>query len=84
MSVSVFDGLKGRAGELKGKTAGLVGKNSGKIKESIGHAGSFIDSKTGGKYSDKIASVQSRASSMVDTVDGQDGRRPTGSPDTQA
>lgn len=82
--MSVFDGLKGRAGELKDRAAGLVGKNSGKIKEGIGHAGRFIDSKTGAKYSDKIAAVQSRASSMVDAVDGRDGRRTAGSPDTSA
>lgn len=82
--MSVFDGLKGRAGELKGKAAGLVGENSGKIKDGIGHAGGFIDSKTGGKYSDKITSVQSKASSMVDNVDGQDGARPAGSPNTSA
>lgn len=78
--MSVFDGLKGKAGELKGKAAGLVGENSGKVKEGIGHAGSFIDSKTGGKYSDKIDSVQSKASSMVDTIDGKGDGRPTDSP----
>ncbi|MFP5368924.1 MAG: antitoxin [Actinomycetes bacterium] len=82
--MSVLDGLKGRAGELKQKAAGLVGKNSGKIKEGIGHAGGFIDSKTGGKYSDRIASVQSRASSMVDSVDSRGGGRPAGSPDASA
>lgn len=77
--MSVFDGLKGKAGELKGKAAGLVGGNSEKIKEGIGHAGNFIDSKTGGKYSDKINSVQSKASSMVDNVDRKDGDQPTDS-----
>lgn len=82
--MSVFDGLKGKAGELKDKAAGLVGENSGKIKEGIGHAGNFVDSKTGGKYSDKISSVQSKASSMVDNVDGQDGNRPAGPPNPSA
>lgn len=82
--MSVFDGLKGRAGELKDRAAGLVGENSGKIKEGIGHAGNFVDSKTGGKYSDKISSVRSRASSMVDNVDGQDGNRLAGSPNPLA
>lgn len=77
--MSVFDGLKGKAGELKDRAAGLVGENSGKIKEGIGHAGSFIDSRTGGKYSERISSVQSRASSMVDGVDRKDGDRPAGS-----
>jgi hypothetical protein len=84
VSVSVLDGLKGKAGELKGKAAGLVGGNSGKIKEGIGRAGGFIDSKTGGKYSDKITSVQSRASSMVNKVGSRDGDRPAGSPNPSA
>ena len=82
--MSVLDGLKGRAGELKDKAAGLVGENSGKIKEGIGHAGGFIDSRTGGKYSDRIASVQSKASSMVDNVDGQDGDKPADPPNAPA
>ncbi|WRH26467.1 antitoxin [Arthrobacter sp. JZ12] len=77
--MSVFDGLKGKAGELKSRAAGLVDGNSGMIKEGIGHAGSFINSRTGGKYSDKISTVQSRAFSMIDNVDSKDGNRLAGS-----
>lgn len=46
--MSVFDGLKGKAGELKGKAAGLLGENSGNVEEGIGHAVRFTDSRTGG------------------------------------
>ena len=67
--MSVFDELKGRAGELKDKAAGLVSQNSGRIKDGIGHAGSFVDQKTGGKYTDKIEGVRHKASSMVDRVE---------------
>lgn len=74
--MSVFDGLKGKAGELKGKAAGLVGGNSGKIKEGIGHAGKFIDGRTGGKYSDKIVRVQSKASDMVNKIERDERNKP--------
>ena len=76
--MSVFDGLKGKAGVLKEKATVLVGENSGKIKEGIGHAGNFVDSKTGGKYADKIDKVQTKASEMVDKTDRGDTDRPAG------
>ncbi|WP_028278628.1 antitoxin [Arthrobacter sp. H5] len=74
--MSVFDGLKGKAEVLKGKAAGLVGEHSEKIKDGIGHAGNFVDSKTGGKYSGKIDSAQSKASDLVDKVDRDEDNRP--------
>ncbi|WP_035764162.1 antitoxin [Arthrobacter sp. H20] len=77
--MSVFDGLKGKAGALTKKATELVGENSGKIKDGIGHAGNFVDSKTGGKYADKIDKVQSKASEMVDKTDRGDTNRPPGS-----
>lgn len=64
--MSVFDELKGRAGELKGKAAGFVGENADKIKGGIDQAGNFVDQKTGGKYSSKIDGFQSKASEAVD------------------
>ncbi|MBO0906841.1 MULTISPECIES: antitoxin [Arthrobacter] len=71
--MSIFDGLKGKAGELKGKATELVGENADKIKGGIGHAGKFVDEKTGGKYSDKIDGFQSKASEAVDKVDRNQG-----------
>jgi hypothetical protein len=55
--------------DLKGKAQRLVGGNEKAIKDGIGKAGDFIDSKTGGKYADKIVSVQQGAAGLVDKVD---------------
>ncbi|MDK1361075.1 antitoxin [Arthrobacter sp. zg-Y1219] len=71
--MSVFDGLKGKAGELKDKATEFVGGNADKIKGGIDHAGNFVDQKTGGKYSDKIDGFQSKASEAVDKVDRKQG-----------
>ena len=71
--MSIFDGLKGKAGELKGKATELVGGNADKIKSGIDHAGKFADQRTGGKYSDKIGGFQSKASEAVDKVDRNQG-----------
>ena len=64
--MSVFDELKGKAGELKDKATGLVGQNADKIKGGIDQAGNFVDEKTGGKYSSKIDGFQNKASEAVD------------------
>ncbi|UWX98401.1 antitoxin [Arthrobacter zhaoxinii] len=64
--MSVFDELKGRAGELKEKATGFVGQNADKIKGGIDQAGNFVDQKTGRKYSSKIDGFQSKASEAVD------------------
>ena len=71
--MSVFDGLKGKAGELKDKATELVGENADKIKGGIDHAGKFVDQRTGGKYSDKIDGFQNKASEAVDKVDRKQG-----------
>jgi hypothetical protein len=55
--------------DLKGKAQRLVGGNEQAIKDGIGKAGDFIDSKTGGKYADKIDTVQKGAAGLVDKVD---------------
>ena len=76
--MSAFDELKGKAGELQDKAAGFVGGNADKIKGGIDKTGNFVDEKTGGKYSDKIDGIQSKASDAVDNVDRKQG------PDTGA
>ncbi len=71
--MSVFDGLKGKAGGLKEKATGLIGANSEKVKAGIGKAGGFVDGRTGGKYSGHIRGVQSKASAMVDKIERDKG-----------
>ncbi|MDV8148465.1 antitoxin [Arthrobacter sp. B10-11] len=57
--------------DLKGKAQRLVGGNEQAIKDGIGKAGDFIDSKTGGKYAGKIDTVQKGAAGLVDKVDNR-------------
>ncbi len=78
VSVGLFDGLKGKAGTLAGKATELIGDNSDKVKNGIGKAGDFVDSKTQGKYSHHINGVQTKASEMVDKVDKKDGKGDVG------
>ncbi|KAD3633115.1 antitoxin [Arthrobacter yangruifuii] len=71
--MSVFDELKGRAGELKEKATGFVGQNADKIKGGIDQAGNFVDQKTGRKYSSKIDGFQSKVSEAVDKTNRSGG-----------
>ena len=66
----------GLIGDLKGKAQQLIGGNEQAIKDGIGKAGDFIDSKTGGKYADKIDSVQQGAAGLVDKADGTPNQAP--------
>ena len=53
------------------KVKGLLGQHSDKAEKGINKAGDMIDRKTGGKYSDKIDSVQEKAKDKL----GQEQRR---------
>lgn len=59
--------------DLKGKAQGLIHGNEQAIKDGIEKAGDFVDSKTGGKFADKVDAVQGGASDFVDNADGQPG-----------
>ncbi|MET9210654.1 MULTISPECIES: antitoxin [unclassified Nocardia] len=59
--MSLVDTLKGLLG--KGKEA--AAQNADKINEAVDKAGSFIDDKTGGKYSDKIEKGKDAAKKVV-------------------
>jgi len=67
--VSVFDELKGKAGQLKDRTEYLVGGNAGKLRGAVGHVGGFIDKKTGGKYADKVVRLQAKASELINRAE---------------
>ncbi len=56
---------------LKGKVSDLVDGNSDKIAGGLDEAGEFIDSKTGGKHTDKIETGKDK---LVDALDGLDGK----------
>ncbi len=67
--MGLLNGLKGKAGSLVGKATEVIGGNSDKVKNGIGKAGGFVDSKTHGKYSRHITGAQTKASEMVDKID---------------
>lgn len=51
----------GIADQFKGaidKVKDLAGQHSDKVEDVVDKAGDFIDDKTGGKYADKVDSVQ--------------------------
>ncbi|GAA1495846.1 antitoxin [Paeniglutamicibacter kerguelensis] len=70
--MSIFDGLKGKAGELKEKATGLIHHNSEKISGGIDQAGNYVDEKTGGKYAVHIDKAQDSAKGLLNKVDGDD------------
>lgn len=76
--MGLLDGLKGKAGTLAGKATGLIGGNSDKVKNGIGKAGDFVNSKTHGKYSRHIDGARTKASQMVDDIDKKDGKGDVG------
>lgn len=57
---------------IKNKVSDLVDKNSDKISEGMEKAGDFIDSKTGGKHTDKIETGKGKLKSALDGLDGKD------------
>lgn len=44
--------------DILNKAKDLINNNSDKVKEAVDKAGDFIDSKTEGKYADKVDQVQ--------------------------
>ncbi|MHA7282743.1 antitoxin [Arthrobacter sp. TMS2-4] len=76
--MGLLNGLKGKAGTLAGKATELIGGNSDTVKNGIGKAGDFVDSRTHGKYSRHINGAQLKASEMVDKIDRKDGKGDVG------
>lgn len=73
--------------DLKGKAQGLIQGNEQAIKDGITKAGDFVDSKTGGKYADKVDKIQDGATNLVDksgTDEGPAGEQAPPAPVTPA
>lgn len=66
--MSFIDDIKGKAEGLVDQAEGLIAKNEAAIKDGIEKAGDFIDEKTGGKFADKVDSVQNAASGLTDKL----------------
>ncbi|WP_394160612.1 antitoxin [Galactobacter valiniphilus] len=74
--MSFLDDIKGKAEGLVDQAQDLVAKNEEAIKGGIEKVGDFIDDKTGGKFADKVDSVQHAASGLVDKAAGGDDQAP--------
>lgn len=57
---------------IKNKVSDLVDGNSDKISEGLDKAGEFVDSKTGGKHTDQIATGEEKLKDVLDGLDGKD------------
>ncbi len=66
--------------DLKGKAQRVIDGNEETIKNGIQKAGDFVDSKTGGKYADRVDSVQRGASDFVDKAEGKPNSAPATDP----
>jgi hypothetical protein len=69
--MGMFDNLKGKADQLKEKATALVDQHGDKIDRGLDKAGEMVDKKTGGKYTDQIASGKTMAREQLDNLDGQ-------------
>jgi antitoxin protein of toxin-antitoxin system len=74
-----LDKLKGtakevqeKAKEVKEKAVETIDEKSPQIKGGINKAGEFVDKKTKGKYSDKIAKGTQQAGAAVDKIKAED------------
>ncbi|MEU3332127.1 antitoxin [Glutamicibacter creatinolyticus] len=68
--LSGFDELKGKAEGLAHKAGQFAAENSEKVANGIDKAGNFVDEKTGGKYADKVDSVQDGARNLLNKLKG--------------
>ena len=64
-----LDKLKSTANDVKVKAVEAVDGHGSQIKDGIDKAGAFVDQKTKGKYSDKIAMGTKKAGEAVVKID---------------
>ncbi|HEY8294320.1 MAG TPA: antitoxin [Micrococcaceae bacterium] len=62
--MSIFDDIKGKAEEL-------IHSNLDAVNHGIEKAGDFIDTKTGGKFSDKVDGAQTAGHDFVNREDAK-------------
>jgi hypothetical protein len=56
---------------LLDRAKSLLAKNSDKAKGVVDKAGDIVDEKTGGKYADKVDTVQDKTKDALDKNEGQ-------------
>ena len=76
--MALLDTVKGWFDGGKSKVQDTVATHADSIKGGIDKAGSVVDDKTGGKYSDKVTAAQEKGKGLVD---GLAGDKPATGPD---
>ncbi|MFI0719676.1 antitoxin [Streptomyces sp. NPDC021224] len=71
--MSFMDTLKDKLGMARGKAGDLARQHGDKVESGIDKAAQMADSKTGGKYSDKIGSGADKAKSATQNLGGKGG-----------
>ena len=64
-------GMLDNVKQLGQKAKGLVAKNDDKVKQAIDKAAKLADSKTKGKYSEKLGGAAAKAKEAVDKLPDQ-------------
>ncbi|MFJ3925129.1 antitoxin [Streptomyces sp. NPDC090022] len=75
--MSLLDNLRAKLAPAKDKVGDLAQKNEGRIGEGLDKVAKAVDSRTKGKYSDKIASGTGKAKDTLGKIAHKD--RPGGS-----
>ncbi|WP_030709664.1 antitoxin [Streptomyces sp. NRRL F-2580] len=70
--MGLLDNLKAKLGPAKDKVGDLAQKNEGKIAEGLDKVAKVVDSKTHGKYSDRITSGTGKAKDALGKIAHKD------------
>jgi hypothetical protein len=75
-----LDKVKVQAGDLLDKAVDTAAKNSDKITEGLDKAGDFVDKRTKGKYTDKIATGKVKAKQGLEKLESKNAAKPAPPP----
>lgn len=78
--MGLLDNLKAKLGPAKDKVGDLAHKNEGKIAEGLEKVARAVDSKTHGKYSDRITSGTGKAKEALGKIAHKDAGGPVTPP----
>ncbi|MFB7467930.1 antitoxin [Streptomyces sp. NPDC056224] len=70
--MGLLDNLKAKLGPAKEKVGALAQKNEGRITEGLDKVAKAVDSKTHGKYSDRITSGTGKAKDALGKIAHKD------------
>jgi hypothetical protein len=79
-----LDKVKVQAGDLLDKAVDTAAKNSDKITEGLDKAGDYVDKRTKGKYTDKIATGKVKAKQGLEKLESKNAAKPAPPPAPQA